>query len=168
MSTPLYLIFGSHPGEALAPLRGLVAGLIVAYGSTPSLAAPASGAMMVSATVVPVARLQVAEEMPPLEVSAGDIALGYIDAPRALLLRVFSNSRAGFALDVSTLGSWCAGVALQGFDSEVILYGAGGSVVQRWENTGSRSLALRARFSFSAEARPGLYAWPLKLSARAL
>ncbi len=73
-----------------------------------------------------------------LQISAADVALGYADAPRPLLLRVDSNSRAGFALDVAALSPWFTAVTLQGFDSEVLLDTPGGTVVQRWLNVADR------------------------------
>ena len=88
---------------------------------------------MISARVLPVAHIHTVSRPPLLYISAADIALGYIDAPRALWLRVDSNSRAGFALDVSALGPGARRSPLQGFDAEVALDDSGGSVVQRWQ-----------------------------------
>jgi hypothetical protein len=142
--------------------------LVLASEPAQLFAAQAHTTMMVSANVLPVARLQMVTAVAQLRVSAADVALGYVDAPRPLLLRIDSNSRTGFALDVSALSLWCTAVTLQGFDSEVVLDGAGGTVVQRWLDSKSRSLALRARFELAATVRPGMYAWPLRLSARPL
>lgn len=151
-----------------ALLRGVLIGLILTGVAAPLFAAQAHEALMVSATVVPMARLHIANQPPPLQVSAADVAAGYVDAPQALLLRVDSNSRAGFTLDVYALSSWCTAVALQGFDTEVVLDGTGGSVVQRWQASRSRSLAVRARFRLASTVQPGRYAWPLRLFARPL
>ena len=151
-----------------APLGGALAWLILAGGSAQLFAAQPHTTLLVSANVLPVARIQMPSDVPQVQVSAADVASGYVEAPRPLLLRVDSNSRAGFALDVSALSSWCTAVALQGFDSEVVLDGAGGTVVQRWLNSKSRSLELRARFKLAATVQPGRYAWPLRLSARPL
>jgi hypothetical protein len=153
-------------GPALA--WGTLLGLAVTVGSASSLAAETHGAMMVSAYVMPEAHLHIAGALPPLQISAADVAAGYVDAPRPLLLRVESNSRAGFSMDVSTLSPWCAGVALEGFDGEVVLDGAGGTVVQRWSASRARSLSLRARFKLAANVQPGLYEWPLQFFARPL
>lgn len=156
------------PVSGKAPFWGALTWLVLAVGPASLFAAQAHTTMMVSAYVLPVARIQMATVEPPLQVSAADVALGYVDAPRPLLLRIDSNSRAGFALDVSALSPWCTAVALHGLDSEVVLDEAGGTVVQRWLDSKSRSLALRARFKLAATVQPGLYAWPLRLSARPL
>jgi hypothetical protein len=123
---------------------------------------------MVSAYVVPVAHMQIMSEVPQVRVSAADVATGYVDAPRGVVLRVQSNSRTGFALDVASLSPWCAAVALQGLDGDVVLDGAGGTVVQRWQTRGSRLLTLRARFKLATTVQPGWYSWPLHFSARPL
>jgi hypothetical protein len=142
--------------------------LVFAAAPRPSCAAQAGAALMVSAQVTPVARIQMPAEMPPLQVSASDVAVGFVDAPRPVLLRVDSNSRAGFALEVSVLSPAFTAVSLTGFDTEVILDADGGTVVQRWQGGRSRSLELRARFKLAATVQPGLYAWPLQFSARPL
>ncbi len=143
-------------------------GLLLAAGSAQVPAAQAPAALMVSAYVLPVARMQIVSGIAQVQVSAADVASGYVDAPRGLVLRVESNSRSGFALDVAALSPWYTAVALQGLDGEVVLDGAGGTVVQRWQNSRSRLLTLRARFKLAPTAQPGWYAWPLRLSARPL
>ena len=150
------------------PLWCALTWLALAAGSARLCAADAHSVLMVSANVLPMARIQMAADVPQLQVSAADVALGYTDAPRPLLLRVDSNSRIGFALDVSALSPWFTAVALQGFDTAVLLDAAGGTVVQRWQGGKSRSLELRVRFKLAATVQPGLYAWPLRLSARPL
>ena len=127
-------------------------------------AAEARTVLMVGANVLPMARIHMASGVPQLQISAADVALGYTDAPRPLLLRVDSNSRAGFALDVSALSPWFTAVTLQGFDIEVILDAAGGTVVQRWQGRQSRLLELQVRFKLAPAVQPGRYAWPLRLA----
>jgi len=131
-------------------------------------AADSHTVMPVSATVLPVARVEFAAAPQPLLIRAADLARGYVDAPRPLRLRVYGNSRTGFALDFATLSPWFTSVALAGLDGAVTFGPEGASVVQRWQGARSRALALRARFKLAAGLQPGLYAWPLQLSARPL
>ncbi len=141
-----------------AACAGGVAGLYAADSSAP---------LQVSATVSPVARLE--QLLPdPLLISAADLARGYVDAPRALRLRVYSNSHAGFVLDVSTQSPWFTAVAIDGLDTGVTLGAEGGAIVQRWPGAPQRDLRLRMRFNLAAGLAPGLYAWPLQLRARPL
>jgi hypothetical protein len=130
-------------------------------------AADSSAPLRVSATVNPIARLEQAPPA-PLLISAADLQRGYVDAPRPLRLRVYSNSRAGFALDVAAQSPWFTAVAIDGLDTGVTLGAEGGTIVQRWPGAAERSLSLRVRFSLAAGLEPGLYAWPLQLRARPL
>ena len=151
-----------------APLCCALTCLALAGGSTSLSAAEARAPLMVSAMVLPVARVHLAVAVPQVQVSAADLARGYTDAPRPFLLRVESNSRAGFALDVATLSPWFTAVTLTGLDADVSLGAAGGTVVQRWQGTRSRSFELRARFMLAPGLRAGLYVWPLQVSVRPL
>ena len=149
------------------PLRTLV-WLAMAGGFVGLCAADSRSTLQVTANVMAVAHLEMTAPAPLLLISAADLARGYLDTPRPLRLRVFSNSRAGFALDVATLSPWFTAVALEGFDAEVSLGAEGGTIVQRWQGEQSRALQLRMRFKLAAGLAPGLYAWPLQLRARPL
>jgi len=146
----------------------LLAGVLAALGAADSSAQLRAGAVLgVSATVSPVARIELAAPA-PLAISAADVVRGYVDAPQALRVRVFSNSRAGFVLDVATQNPWFTAVAIDGLDGSVTLGAEGGAIVQRWPGATSRALALHVRFQLAAGLEPGLYAWPLQLRARPL
>ncbi len=142
--------------------------LTMAGGFAGLCAADSHSTVLVTATVVPVARLEMTAQAPQLLIRQADLARGYVDTPRPLRLRVFSNSRAGFALDVATLSPWFTAVALEGLDAGVSLGAEGGTIVQRWQGEQSRALQLRLRFKLAAGLAPGLYAWPLQLRARPL
>ena len=105
--------------------------LAIGLGLAPLCVADAHASLTVHAQVLPVARIQVDARAPLIFVSAADVAAGYVDAPRAWRVRVDSNSRASYALDVFVLAPWCTSVALHGLDAEVVLDTGGGTVVQR-------------------------------------
>ena len=142
--------------------------LVALTGVAPLCFADAHTALLVSARVLPVAHVQGPADLPPLQISAADVAAGYVDAPWPVRLRVESNSRSGIMLDVAAMSPWYTAVALQGFDTEVVLDAAGGTIVQRWQDSKPRSLELRARFMLAPDVRPGSYSWPLRFSARPL
>ncbi|MBS0388613.1 MAG: hypothetical protein JSR15_09035 [Proteobacteria bacterium] len=139
-------------------MSGGVAGLCAADSST---------VMTVSATVSPVARVE-APPPAPLQISAADLARGYVDVPHALRLRVYSNSRAGFVLDVAARSPWFSAVAIEGLDTHVTLGADGGTIVQRWQGATTREVSLHVRFRLADGLLPGLYAWPLQFRARPL
>ncbi|MDE2220039.1 MAG: hypothetical protein KGL25_03980 [Gammaproteobacteria bacterium] len=133
-----------------------------------SLGAADSGTLLpVSANVRPVAHLEAA--LPAqLLISGADLARGFVDMPRALRVQVYSNSRAGFVLDVAAQSPWFTAVTIDGLDSPVTLGVEGGTIVQRWHGANSRALGLRMCFKLAPGLLPGLYAWPLQLRARPL
>jgi hypothetical protein len=137
-------------------------------GGLASLCAADSGSLLqVSANVSPVARLE-APIPAPLLITSADLARGFVDAPHPLRLHVYSNSRAGFALDVAAQSPWFTAVAIDGLDTHVTLGAEGGTIVQRWQGAPARALELRIRFRLEPGLPPGLYAWPLQLRARPL
>lgn len=146
----------------------MLAGGLATIGATDSSAPQRIGApLSVSATVNPVARIELTPPA-PLAISAADLVRGYVDAPRPLRVRVFSNSRAGFLLDVITQSPWFTAVAIDGLDGNVTLGAEGGTIVQRWPGAASRALALHLRFKLGGGLEPGLYAWPLQMRVRPL
>ena len=142
----------------LAALSGGLAGLCAADTST---------MLQVNATVSPVARIE-SPPPAPLQISAADVARGYVDVPHALRLRVYSNSRAGFALDVAAQSPWFTAVAIEGLDTNVTLGAEGGTIVQRWRGAATRDVSLHLRFQLANGLMPGLYVWPLQFRARPL
>jgi hypothetical protein len=137
-------------------------------GGLASLCAADSGTLLqVSANVTPVVRLE-ATAPTALLITGADLARGFIDTPHPLRLRVYSNSRTGFALDVASQSPWFTAVAIEGLDTPVTLGAEGGTIVQRWQGAHSRALELRLRFRLAPGVPPGLYAWPVQLRARPL
>jgi hypothetical protein len=150
------------------PAWALLAGVLATLSAADSSAQLRPGApLSVSANVNPVARIELATPA-PLTISVADVTRGYVDAPRPLRMRVFSNSRAGFVLDVATQSPWFTAVAIDGLDGSVTLGADGGAIVQRWPGTASRALSLHVRFKLAEGLEPGLYAWPLQIRARPL
>lgn len=146
----------------------LLAGVCATLSAADSGAQLRAGAILsVSATVTPVARIELAPPA-PLSISAADVQRGYVDTPRPLRLRVFSNSRAGFMLDIVTQSPWFTAVAIDGLDGSVTLGAEGGTIVQRSPGATSKTLSLHMRFKLADGLAPGLYAWPLQLQARPL
>ncbi len=160
-----------HPSRSRAQPAfawALLAGALAALSAADSSAQLRAGApLSVSATVSPFARIELTPPA-PIAISAADVVRGFVDAPRPLRMRVFSNSRAGFVLDVVTQSPWFTAVAINGLDGSVTIGADGGAIVQRWPGMTSRAMALRLRFKLADGLAPGLYAWPLQMRARPL
>ena len=83
-------------------------------------------------------------------------------------LRIYSNSRAGYALEIRNLAGSLPGITLSGLGQEVDLPAEGGTIVQRWDAARSASLTLRFRFQLPRDLPPGTYPWPVQLGVRPL
>jgi len=127
----------------------------------PAEAATARADIMVSVTVV--ARTTLDSEASPaqLQVSAADVARGYVEVPAATRLLVTNTSRRGYLLSV-----W---PQVQVFSAVVVTHGGyesqlgtdGGEIFDpRWGR--AMPLVLSFRFMLAAGVKPGSYPWPLK------
>jgi hypothetical protein len=148
----------------------LKSGTLIALlaGSSVASTDQAQSSLGVSATVIPVARIELVTREPELLLTAEDLDRGYIETPQALHLTVYSNSRNGFALDVLPVSPLFSAVSVQGLDSDVLLSAGGGTVTQRWSHPQKVSLALRFSFVIAEGIQPGRYPWPVRLAARPL
>ena len=145
--------------------------LIVAIGAdccVSSSAAESHGSMLVSATVRPVATLEQQSEPVAITLSAQDVERGFIDISDPTQLRVHSNSREGYIIELLAVSPMFSSIAVHGLGSDVTLGAEGGSIVQRWDRAQSVSLALTFRLKLAAGLQPGQYPWPLRMRVRAL
>lgn len=141
---------------------GLVFMLSVVHADTTSTA------IAVGATVRPVASYRAVSEQTQLQITQGDIARGFLELPRATQLEIRSNSRAGYVLNVQPLSALFTRVEVLGFGSDIALDADGGSIVQHWNKPSAATVTVGYRFHFSAEAKPGIYPWPLRFAVAPL
>ena len=116
-----------------------------------------------------VARTLIDSESSPreLEVSASDVARGYVDVRGTTQLFVTNTNRQGYLLSVWPQVQMFSMVVVRSGDSEAELGADGGEILERrW---GQRlSLALDFRFLLVPGVRPGTYPWPVKLQVSPL
>ena len=170
----------SHPHAAeprpLPPHgRGVTASL--ALGAALVLA-PADGArpgesaahasFSVGAVVLARAGIAAAEIPGTLDISANDVARGFVDLEHGARLTVLNTSSVGYALEVVPLRPLFAGIEVRGTGADVSLDANGGSIVQRGRRGASIPLALGFRFVLAPGIAPGTYPWPLAFSVRPL
>lgn len=123
----------------------------------------------VGALVRPIARLDVHKAPPAVEVSATDIARGYVDVQMPMELEVQSNSRHGYVLNVMPRTNLFSQVQVRGLDGPAELGPEGGAVVQRWNpEERRRNLSLTYRFVLQDGVQPGSYPWPVHLDVAPL
>jgi len=132
------------------------------------VAADAQSVFPVSARVAPVARLETLGAPAGFAVSPADAQRGYVTVEQPVRVRVYSNSREGYQLDVRNLASALPGLSLSGLGEDVDLPGEGGTIVQRWDGAKFASLTLRFRFRLPQGLPAGMYPWPVQLGVRPL
>lgn len=140
------------------------------------MVAPATGIasdqakLTVSATVLKHASLQVLTQPTSVVITAADIARGYVDAAVPSQISIRSNSSLGYMLDFANQGDFMRRILVRGLATEVQLSPAGGAVMQPSAQAGvtRATLDLGFRFLLAETARPGTYAWPMRLSITAI
>jgi hypothetical protein len=144
----------------------LAAGLglaIMALG-TPVGAASVTGELGVSVTVEARALLDVEYQANSIAITRADIARGYAEVPAGSRIEVRTNSPHGYLLAVQMLGGPFREVFIDGLGAEAQVTGSGGWISQSYSAPVTQA-ELSYRFVLSPGATPGVYAWPLALSA---
>jgi hypothetical protein len=124
------------------------------------------GTMSVSATVVASARLTVESQPLAVDVTAEDIERGYVELDAPIVLRVQTNSRRGYLLQVANSDEAFSHIEISFGDTEMRVAHEGW--VDRPYVKGGESIAMRARLRLSPLAQPGRRALPIEVSASAL
>lgn len=143
----------------LAPLPGLLPG---------AEAGQSAGTLAVSVRVIAEAKLQTSHQASRLDVSAADVARGYVEVAAASRFSVSTDSLFGYTLEFHSVGHVFDAVQVVGLGRAVRMGADGGTVFVRGPLTSSASHELNYRFSLSPDTLPGAYAWPLLLSVHAL
>lgn len=155
--------FSHNQAHCAARLALIVGGCFVS-----ALAKDAHTTFSVGATVRAVANLELTQVPSALEISARDVAQGFVDVPETTQLSVSSNSAAGFALEFLSVAPLFSAMTVRGLDGETSLGAEGGMVVQRWQRAHAVNLALSYRFMLAPGLAAGTYPWPVRISVRPL
>jgi hypothetical protein len=149
-------------------LRGARAALVIAVSCGAADARESRTTLAVSATVVPVARIERQSIPADVLITPRDLQRGYVDveAPVALVIR--SNSPGGYALDLDSVSPLFSSLVVRGLASEQSLGADGGTIVQRWQNAHVATLSLQFRFVLAPGLHAGHHAWPIELRVRPL
>ena len=131
-------------------------------------AAQKSAIISVSVHVIANAKMQTTFQAEQLNITAADVARGYVEVSAASRFSVVTNSRAGYSLEFHPVGTVFDSVQVGGLGNVVQLSGDGGAIVLRGPLPRSLEHELSFRFNLSAQTLPGSYPWPLQLSVRAL
>jgi hypothetical protein len=142
-----------------------VAGLLY---SSPSDAG-GSGTQLSVRCIVP-ARVDLQAEQHPatLNVTADDIARGYLDVTSGSHVSVASNAPSGYAIDFHPQLAIFKSVALRTPAGAGVIGADGGTLVQRSHGARAHRTEIAYRFELAEHLAPGIYPWPLAMSARPL
>ncbi len=129
----------------------------------------AQAGLRVVVDVPRVVHLRVLAQPQQLQVTADDIERGYVDVADPMRVAVHANLRDGYGLALSQLSPV--------FEAAV-LHGLGQDLTVRQEAHVRRAptgrglyrdeLALSVRLTLARDAKPGSYAWPIRVSALSL
>jgi len=158
----------SEPAHAL---RVIVA-LLLMTGASAANARETQARLAVTATVSPIVRIEAESAPRALEVSATDIAKGYVDVIEPLRVRVHSNGP-GYALDLVTVEPLISAMIIRGPGGEQRLGGEGGTWVERFApaampRSGTAETVMHFRLILAPNLAAGRYPWPLRILVRPL
>ena len=108
------------------------------------------------------ATLKVLYQVPELVITHADVLRGYVQVKSASRIEIRSN--VFFFLSFSEFGEPFREVYVQGFGRNVLISTEGRSLFLS-ELRGLATFELSYKFFLSRNARPGTYAWPLKISS---
>ena len=143
--------------------------LAITAMSAPLYAGSSTGQMNVSVQVIARTILTVDAQPSEINVTADDIARGYVDVPQAVAFRVRSNSRDGYTLTFQPV-SFPFSSAMVRWEAQTARVEGGdwlASMSHPYQQGGSAG-SLAVRLQLSADAEPGSYAWPLQVVANSL
>lgn len=144
-----------------------IALVMVSLGTLPALAGSTSAKMNVSAQVVARAIVSVDSQPAAVTVTAEDIARGYVDVPAPIVVRVRTNSRQGYVLQVENQSETFSSVELSSADIAMNV-GAHETWIQRPYISGGDVMPMRARLHLASAATIGSFALPIAFSASPL
>lgn len=150
-----WLLVGVAVAAALALLASAEPARAASFGSS---------SMRVTANVLPYLRLQVLKQASVLNVTADDVARGYIDVPAATDLMAHTNDRNGFSLSFDARSTVFRKAQVTGLFNGLEIGPEGGMVHQPFAGN-QLLLRLSYRFFLAPEVAPGSYPWPLQISS---
>ena len=122
--------------------------------------------MVVSATVIASARLTVESQPLAVDVTQQDIERGYVELTTPIVVRVRTNSRSGYLLQVANVDEAFEQIEVAFGETEMRVTHEGW--VNRPYVSGGESIAMHARLHLSPLAQPGRRALPIAVSASPL
>ena len=157
MSTPRAFNLLSRTGAAL---------LILNF-SHAAIAASSSAQMQVSVLVVARTILTVEQQPATIEITANDVARGYLDFPNAIAFRIRSNAANGYVLQFAAVDAPFSRAEITWNGIVLMIRAEPARINQRYQPRTTSGL-LTVRLRLAPTAVPGTYPWPIHLAAASL
>lgn len=145
----------------------LLCALATLAAAGPALAASNEATFSVTAAVVARVVMTTEYQAPTLTITQADVDRGYVEIPGASRITVRCNSLSGYLLSFAGEADYYSQVVVSGLRTPALVSGQGGWLQQPYSRDAS-VMQLSYRFVLSQTARPGVYPWPLALSATLL
>lgn len=139
----------------------------VAIGTVPAFADSTSAKMNVSVQVIARAIVSVDDQPSAVTITAADIARGYVDVPAPIVVRVRTNSRQGYMLQVENQSETFSSIELSTTNIAMNV-GTHETWIQRPYVAGGDVLPMRARLHLASAATTGSFSLPMAFSASPL
>ena len=139
----------------------------VVMGALPAVADSSSAKMQVSAQVIARAIVSIDSQPAGVTITEADIQRGYVDVATPIVVRVRTNSRQGYVLQVENSSDTFSSIELSSSDVAMSV-GNHESWIQRPYVGGGDVIPMRARLHLSQSATPGSVAVPIAFSASPL
>lgn len=145
----------------------VVAACLVMGAAQPVGAGERSAQMAVGATVLASTRIDAESSPQQLEVSAADLARGYVEVLGATQLVITNTDRRGYLLSVWPQVQVFSSVTVRNGDIRAELAAHGGEIFERrWGQ--KIFVALDFRFVLAPGVEPGVYPWPVRFQVSPL
>ncbi len=141
--------------------------LIAASRAVPASAGSFSAQMHVSVHVIARTILSVDRQPTTVEVTASDVARGYVDIPQIVAFRVRSNAASGYALQFEPVTGPFSRAEIK-WNGTVIVIQNETSWMTRQYHRGVTGGVLNVRLHLAPDTEPGSYSWPIRLTAASL
>jgi len=120
-----------------------------------------------TASVKKIARITVLHQQPQMIITSENIAQGYLEVPVASRLEIRNSSLSGYMISFEVQEGPFQHVLVNGLGAELQI-NVGNGWLLKPHSRRPEVLELTYRFILSADAKPGMYPWPIQISALAV
>lgn len=139
----------------------------ILFGSLPVAAETSSATMQVSMQVIARAVVSIESQPAAIDITATDIARGYVDVAAPIVVRVRTNSRRGYILQAEKVNEAFASIELSMPDASMNI-ASHESWIQRPYLAGGDVMPIHARLRLAPGATQGSHALPVAFNASPL